>query len=88
MLFSTNYPSYQDPTGEQHESKPHPLSHALHKISEYVGNILAMLFVTAFTGLELIFFIAIVILALKGLSSWDLLPVSISEAVSAINGPE
>ncbi len=74
MLFSTNYPSYQDPIGEAHENNPHPLQHGMRKISDYVGDFFAALFVMAFTGLELVFLAALAVLVLKGLATWNVMP--------------
>jgi hypothetical protein len=50
MLFSTEYPTYQDPLGDEHESRPHFLLHGMQKLVRYIGDFLALLFVAAFTG--------------------------------------
>jgi hypothetical protein len=74
MLFSTKYPSYQDPLGEVHESHAHPLLYGLQKISEYAGDLFAALFVMTFAGMELVFIVALAVLVLKGLATWDVMP--------------
>jgi hypothetical protein len=69
MLFSTEYPDYQDPIGEEHESQPHPIFQGLKKVAGYLGDFFALLFVTAFTGLELAFVMALLMLALQALTN-------------------
>lgn len=71
MLFSTDYPIYQDPIGDEHDSRPHLLLHAMQKMAEYVGDFFAALFVIAFTGMEIVFLMALGALLVQGLLSWD-----------------
>jgi hypothetical protein len=71
MLFSTDYPSYQDPIGEEHEGRPHPLLHALQKVVRYVGDFFAMLFVMGFTGMEIVFVLMLGVLLVQSFFSWE-----------------
>jgi hypothetical protein len=81
MLFSTEYPTYLDPIGEAHELRPHPLLQVAEKVAEYIGDFFAMLFVTAFTGLELLFVVALAVLLFQGLANWE----AAREFVSALS---
>ncbi len=65
MLASTRYPEYLDPIDGEHESQPHPAIHALQKCAHYCGEVLALIFVTAFTSMELLFVIVLVALMLQ-----------------------
>ena len=71
MLFSTDYPTYLDPIGDEHETRPHPLVHGMQMLAKYVGDFFAMLFVMAFTGLELIFVLVLAVLLFQSLANWE-----------------
>ncbi len=66
MLFATQYPDYQDPIGDVHERRPHIIFDGVQKICVYAGNVFATLFVVAFTGMELMFVLALATLAVQG----------------------
>ncbi|MGB8856109.1 MAG: hypothetical protein WCC58_05500 [Burkholderiales bacterium] len=83
MLFSTEYPSYQDPIGEAHESRPHPISHAVQKIVDYIGDFLGFVFVMAFTGLEILFVVALIAVVVQGLTSWDVVNEVVNSATQS-----
>ncbi|MEY4730182.1 MAG: hypothetical protein RL020_1340 [Pseudomonadota bacterium] len=80
MLFSTDYPSYQDPIGDEHDTRPHLLLHAVQKMAEYIGDFFAALFVMAFTGMEIVFVLALGVLLVQGLLSWEGLQDAIRSA--------
>jgi hypothetical protein len=85
MLFSTDYPTYLDPIGEEHESRPHPLLHGLQKAAGYVGDLFAMLFVVAFTGLELLFVAALAVLLFQSLANWEVAREFMSAFVQSLS---
>jgi hypothetical protein len=74
MLFSTEYPAYLDPIDDEHELRPNPLLRVVQKLAKYVGEFFAMLFVVAFTGLELLFVVALAMLVMKGWTNWESIP--------------
>ncbi len=86
MLFSTDYPEYEDAIGVVHESRPHPIFHGLQKTGEYLGSFVATLFVMAFTGMEIVFVLALAMLALQAMQSWQVVPDMTDSMMQAWQG--